>query len=519
MVAGGHTYVSEGQASSHEILLEVEHVTVEFPGVRALDDVHFDVRSGEVHALVGENGAGKSTLLKVLGGVYTPTAGRLRLGGAEFGPTRPRDAMDAGISVIYQEFTLFPDLTVAENVYIGREPYNGRTRGIRYSEMRAGCRRLFAALGVSVDPDARIADLPVAIQQLVEIAKALSSDGRVIVMDEPTAALNRNEVARLMDVVRRLRDEGRGVIYVSHHLDEVFQVADRATVLRDGRNVGTLDIAAATEPELVRMMVGRDVAAVFHRDRVDQGEVVLSIRGLAAGHLLRDIDLDVRQGQVLGIGGVAGAGQSDLTQTIFGAMAVRAGTMELGGQPFAPDTPAAALAAGVGFLHEDRKRAGILPDLSLRHNISISVLERMRRGLRLLSASAERQLATDSIESLRIRARDPNQSIRELSGGNQQKVLLGRALAPGGRLVILNEPTRGVDIGAKAEIHQLVNKLTLDGAAVLMVSSDLAELVGMSDSVVVLSQGRVVGRLTGDTLTEENVIACATTGLRIGVQT
>ncbi len=358
-------------APSAQAVLEVQHLTVEFPGVRALDDVHFDVRAGEVHALVGENGAGKSTLLKVLGGVHSPTQGRLLLAGAPFTPARPSDAIAAGISVIYQEFTLFPDLTVAENVYIGREPISRRTRGIRYAQMRDGCRRLFAALGVEVDPDTRVVDLPVATQQLVEVAKALSSEGRVIVMDEPTAALNRTEVARLMDVVRRLRDEGRAVIYVSHHLEEVFEVADRATVLRDGRNVGTLEIAGATEPELVRLMVGRDISAVFHRDAVAQGEVVLRLDGLSAGSLLRDIDIEVRRGEVLGIGGVAGAGQTDLTQTIFGAMPIRNGSMELGGAPFAPPTPADAIAAGVGFLHEDRKRrrhpAGPVPGAEREH--------------------------------------------------------------------------------------------------------------------------------------------------------
>lgn len=514
------TAVTRPPGAATEAVLEVQHLTVEFPGVRALDDVHFDVDAGEVHALVGENGAGKSTLLKVLGGVQAPTQGRLLLAGSPFTPTRPSDAMAAGISVIYQEFTLFPDLTVAENVFIGREPISGRTRGIRYPEMRARCRRWFEVLGVDLDPDARLGGLSVAMQQLVEIAKALSHEGRVIVMDEPTAALDRTEVARLMDVIRRLRDEGRAVIYVSHHLEEVFQVADRATVLRDGRNVGTLDIAAATEAQLVRLMVGRDIDAVFHRESVVPGEVVLRLTGLSAGPLLRDVDLEVRRGEVLGVGGVAGAGQADLTQAIFGALPIRAGSMELGGAPFAPATPVDAIAAGIGFLHEDRKRSGILPDLSLEQNLTIAVLERLRSGaLRLLSRSAERQLATAYIDTLRIRSRSPDQSIAELSGGNQQKVLLGRALAPGGRLVILNEPTRGVDIGAKAEIHQLVNRLTADGAAVIMVSSDLPELLGMSDRVVVLSHGVITGRLEGATLTEENVIACATTAVRIGVST
>ena len=269
--------------------LEVEHITVEFPGVRALDDVQFGVRAGEVHALVGENGAGKSTLLKVLGGVYVPTAGRIRLEGVEFRPAHPSDAITAGIAVIYQEFTLFPDLTVAENVYVGREPYSRNTRGIRFGEMRAECRRIFELLGVDIDPDARVADIGVAEQQLVEIARALSTDGRVIVMDEPTAALNRSEVASLLGVVRRLRDEGRAIIYVSHHLEEVFEVADRVTVLRDGKNVATTDVTETDETELVRHMVGRDVELVTHRDRRREGRSRLAgqrpLRGFpAAGH-------------------------------------------------------------------------------------------------------------------------------------------------------------------------------------------------------------------------------------------
>ena len=510
--APGSTLLAAG------LVLEVEHITVDFPGVRALDDVHFDIRTGEVHALVGENGAGKSTLLKVLGGVHVPTDGHIRLGGADFQPTHPSDAIAAGISVIYQEFTLFPDLTVAENVYVGREPYSRRTRGIRYGEMRAECRRVFDLLGVEIDADARVAEIGVAEQQLVEIARALSMDGRVIVMDEPTAALNGNEVANLLAVVKRLRAEGRAIIYVSHHLEEVFQVADRVTVLRDGKNVATTEVAETDETELVHLMVGRDIAAVTHRDAVQKGEVVLSIKDLSAGSLLSGVDLEVRAGEILGIGGVAGAGQSDLTQAILGALPVRKGYMELQGQPFAPQTPRDAMSAGVGFLHEDRKRAGLLTQLSVQQNLSVSVLDRLRRGvLRLLSLRAESELTLEYVDTLAIRSSGPDQLVSQLSGGNQQKVMLGRALAPGGRLVLLNEPTRGVDIGAKAEIHQLMNRLTAGGAAVLMVSSDLPELVGLSDRVVVLSQGRVVGRLEGETLTGQNVIACATTGARIGM--
>lgn len=502
---------------SDSVLLGVDGLTVEFPGVRALDDVSFSVRPGEVHALVGENGAGKSTLLKVLGGVNTPTRGTVKLDGKPYRPSHPRDAQDAGIAVIYQEFTLFPDLTVAENVFVGREPHGRLSRAIDYATMRSECRRIFGQLDVDIDPDARVGDLSVSEQQLVEIAKSLSMDGRVIIMDEPTAALASSEVSRLLDVVKKLRSEGRSVIYVSHHLEEVFEVADRATVLRDGSYVATVEIAQTSEDELVRKMVGRDVESVFHREHSETGKVVLEIENLRAGRVLKNVSLEVRAGEVVGIGGVAGAGQTDLTQAVFGALAVRGGSMTLDGSSFAPNTPADAVRAGVGFLHEDRKQAGSFPDLTVEQNLTVTVLSRLRGVGRLLSSHKQRAVWTTYRDRMAIKASGPDQLISNLSGGNQQKVLIGRALAPGGHLLVLNEPTRGVDIGAKSEIHQLVNELTAQGVAVLMVSSDLPELLGMSDRIVVLSQGVVVGRLEGDTATEENVIACATTGRRIGV--
>jgi ABC-type sugar transport system ATPase subunit len=491
-------------------------LTVEFPGVRALDAVYFDVTVGEVHALVGENGAGKSTLLKVLGGLHQPSAGEIRLDGGAYRPRRPADALRAGIAVIYQEFNLYPDLTVAENVFSGREPFDRLTRGIRYTEINRRTAEVFATLGVGIDPTATVGSLTVSEQQLVEIAKALSVDGRIIVMDEPTAALSADEVTRLLDVVRRLRSEGRSVIYVSHRLDEVFAIADRVTVLRDGRLVQTSDLADTSPDELVRLMVGRDVSSVFHRDDVAGGAVVLELDQVSAGRQLREVSLTVRSGEIVGIGGVAGAGQPELSQVIFGALPVAAGRMSLDGADYRPGSPAAAMRAGIGFLHEDRKAAGILPDLSVRHNLTVSVLDKVRGRLgRLLSPAAEAKVFGDYRKRLAIRTTGPDQLIGQLSGGNQQKVLFGRALAPGGRLLILNEPTRGVDIGAKVEIHHLINEMTAGGAAVLMISSDLSELLGVSDRVYVLSSGRIVGHLAGDDRTEENVIMCATTGHRM----
>ena len=498
-------------------VLEVTDLTVEFPGVKALDGVAFSILPGEVHAIVGENGAGKSTLLKILGGVYTPTRGHLSLAGKPYTPSRPSDAITAGIAVIYQEFTLFPDLTVAENVFVGREPYNRVTRGIDYASMREECRRVFAMLNFDVDPDTRAGDLAVSEQQLVEIAKALSVDGQVIVMDEPTAALSRSEVERLLAIVKRLRNEGRSIIYVSHHLEEVFEVADRATVLRDGKKVTTVNIEGTSEDELVQLMVGRDVTSVFERQPGVVGDVVLEVNDIAAGRVLRNVSLTVKAGEVLGIGGVAGAGQAELTQAIFGALRLRAGSMVFEGDSFAPSTPADAIAAGVGYLHDDRKQAGIFPHLSVTHNLTITILDRVRRFLGLLSFSKEAAAYESYRSRMRIKASSPAQLISQLSGGNQQKVLLGRALAREGRLLVLNEPTRGVDIGAKAEIHALITELTAQGVAVLMISSDLPELIGMSDRIVVLSHGTVVGRLEGADRTEENVIACATTEKRIGL--
>jgi ABC-type sugar transport system ATPase subunit len=496
-------------------LLKVQGLTVDFPGVRALDEVDFDVRPGEVHALVGENGAGKSTLLKVLGGVHQPSAGEIWLDGRRYLPRRPIDAQRAGITVIYQEFNLFPDLTVAENVFSGREPYRWWSRGIQYSRLNHEAAVLFAVLGVDTDPAAIVAQLSVSEQQLVEIAKALSAHGRIIVMDEPTAALSSDEVTRLYEVVRRLRAEGCGIVYVSHRLDEVFALADRITVLRDGKHVRTVDRGATDAEELVRLMVGRDIASVFHRDEMSGGDTILGLHSVSAGRRLRDINMTIRAGEVVGVGGIAGAGQPELAQVIFGAIPTTAGRMRLNGADYRPRTPAAALAQGVGFLHEDRKAAGLLPDLSVRQNLTISVLDRLRRFARLLSPPAEAQVYRDYRGRLDIRGSGPDQLIGQLSGGNQQKVLFGRALAPGGKLLILNEPTRGVDIGAKAEIHRIINEVTAGGAAVLMISSDLPELLGVSDRVYVMSTGAVVGHLTGADRTEENVIACASTGRRI----
>lgn len=499
-------------------LLEVRGIVKDFPGIRALDDVDFVLESGTVHALLGENGAGKSTLLKVLAGVHKATAGKLVLDGEPLQIADPQAAHAAGISVIHQEFNLIPDLTVAENIFLGREPRHGPARWINRKAMRDETAKLLEQLGVELSSDARIGDLSVSSQQMVEIAKALSFDARVIVMDEPTAALNDQETERLFNVVRQLREQGKAVIYVSHRLAEIFELADVVTVLRDGKTVGTEAVTDIDEDDLIRMMVGRTVDSVFQRDEVAAGEVVLHLEGVAVGQRVQGVSFELRAGEILGIGGLDGSGGYEILQAIFGLVATARGRMTLHGRAYSPNSPRDALAAEVGFLSSDRKGTGILNDLSITHNLTIAHLNRVRLGKTpLVDRVAERRLVERFRDRLGVRMRAPQQSIDLLSGGNQQKVMLARALASDATVLALAEPTRGVDVGAKAEIHGLLNELTAQGIAVLMLSSDLLELVGMSDRVVVMHEGQVSGRLQGDGLTGENVVAAAT-GRRIGVE-
>ncbi|MFS0734466.1 sugar ABC transporter ATP-binding protein [Microbacterium jepli] len=443
--------------------LRVSDLRVDFPGVRALDRVSLDVRSGEVLALVGENGAGKSTLLKVLGGVQRPTGGQLELRGEQFRPRHPSAAIDAGLAVIYQEFTLFPHLTVAENVFIGREPRHRAVGGIDYSAMRESCRNLFHKLGVEIHPDALVTDLSVSEQQLVEIARALQVDGDVIVMDEPTAALSRTETSRLLDIVRQLRSDGKAVVFVSHHLEEVFAIADRIVVLRDGRKVAERTSAETDPTEIVQLMVGREVTVVARRES-NFTDTRFEMRAVSAGPL-REIDLHICTGEILGVGGVAGAGQPELSRVIFGDLPLRSGEMTLAGATYLPSSPRSAMRLGVGFLHEDRKSAGNFNDLSVAQNATITILDRVRGVFGLLSPAREGKVFEEYRRRLRIKSSSPAGSIAVLSGGNQQKVLLARAVAQGNRLLVLNEPTRGVDVGGKAEIHQLVRELADGGGA------------------------------------------------------
>ncbi len=486
-------------------LLRLEGIRKAFPGVIALDGVDFDLRRGEVHVLLGENGAGKSTLIKVLSGAHRPDAGRVLVEGEQVRIHGARDAERLGIATIYQEFNLVPDLTVAENIFLGRQPR--RFGMLDRGKMEADAAELLDRVGVSVSPRARVRELGVAQLQMVEIAKALSVGARVLIMDEPTAVLTREEVDRLFAIVRGLRADGVGIVLITHHLEEIAALGDRVTVLRDGRSVGQVP-AATPQDELVRLMVGRSVERQYPRGRADAGDVLLSVEGLTRGGVFHDVSFQVRAGEVVGIAGLVGAGRTEVARAVFGADPYDGGTVHVAGTPLRRHDVNAAMAAGIGLVPEDRKGQGLVLDASVADNLGLVTLRTATRG-GLVDLKGQRAAAAKTAERLGVRMAGLGQQVRTLSGGNQQKVVIGKWLLANTRVLILDEPTRGIDVAAKVEIYQLVNELTAAGAAVVMISSDLPEVLGMSDRVLVMAQGRVVGELPASEATQDSVVALA----------
>ena len=486
-------------------LLTLRGIGKSFFGVRVLDGVDLDVAPGEVHAVVGENGAGKSTLMKIVSGGYPPDQGSVEFGGRRRVFRGPRDAQRAGIGIIHQEFNLLPQRTVAENVYLGHEPVR---RGLVDRRAMLGrTRQLLASIGETALPaDAPVGRLGVAQQQVVEIAKALALDARLLIMDEPTASLADHEVELLYGLVRRLQERGIGLLYVSHRLAEVFDLSSRITVLKDGRRVTTLPTAGTTADELVRHMVGRELSSYFP-DRAgpdDLGPVRLTVRA-GGNRKLRDVDLDLRAGEVLGVGGLQGSGRSALARALFGVSPFTAGEITVDGEPVRLRSPRAAMRAGVAYVTEDRKGEGIVGRQSVLDNALLAGRAvGIGRAGRAVRATRVREL----LAAVEVRAAGEDQEIRFLSGGNQQKVVLARWLALDPLILLFDEPTRGIDVGAKSAIHDLVRRLARDGAAVLMVSSDLPELLGMSDRIVVMRDGRIAGELPAGA-TEEQVVSLA----------
>lgn len=496
-----------------EKALEVRGLTKTFPGVTALDAVSFDLGAGEVHALCGENGAGKSTLIKVLSGIHPHGSyeGEILVEGRPAAFASIADAENAGIAVIYQELALIGGMTVAENVFLGVEPRRGAL--IDWHKMYADTRRLLDEYDLALDPTARVADLGIGQQQLVEIVKALAKDSTILLLDEPTAALTAAEVERLLGIVARLRERGITCVYISHKLDEVFAIADRITVLRDGEGVCTLAIATTGKDEVIRHMVGREIVDFYPRRAGATGAALLEVEELfvaAEGvEVLQDISLELRAGEVLGLGGLMGAGRSELLMHILGAYGTRtAGQVRVGGRALEGHSPADAIAEGLVLVSEDRKRYGLLLDNSIGFNLSLASLGQFS-GRMLIDAHREIDRNQLFFDSLGIRANGQEAVVGSLSGGNQQKVVLGKALMTEPQVILLDEPTRGIDVGAKVEVYELVNRLTAEGKAVLLVSSELPELMGMSDRMVILSNGRIGGAFDRDDATQERILAAA----------
>ena len=492
-------------------LLEMRGISKRYPGVVALQDVGFDVLPGEVHALVGENGAGKSTLMKTLAGAEKADAGEIRLNGEVVHIQNPHDAMALGINIIYQEFNLVPHLTAAENIFLGREPGAKIPGFIDFRKLYGDAQAVMDSLGVSVDVHAEVSRLSVAHQQMVEIAKATSRNSRVIAMDEPSATLTEHELENLFELIRGLKETGVGIIYISHRLEEIFSLCDRVTVLRDGHHIATMPIGSTDRDGLIKMMVGRELKESIPKKVVPRGEPLLEVNGLSRAGVFSDISFTAHRGEVLGIGGLVGAGRTEVARAIFGADAIDAGEIRLAGKAVRPRSPRQAIQLGIGLVPEDRKSLGLVLNMVVRENTTLANLDSLTH-LGFVRTAREREVAEGFVRDLRVRTPGIEQEVRNLSGGNQQKVVLAKWLFTNSQVLIFDEPTRGIDVGAKIEIYELMNALAAKGAALIMISSELPELLGMSDRILVMHEGRVAGELTREEATQEKVMHLATGG-------
>lgn len=489
-------------------LLQMLGISKTFPGVRALDSVDFELYPGEIHALVGENGAGKSTLIKILSGALPADEGRIVLRGSEVTFRNPREALDNGIATINQELMLVPQLSIAENILLGRLPHK-RLGLVDREAMQSYARQSLSMLGLELDPDTPTGALSVAEQQAAEIAKALSRQAEIIVMDEPTSALAGREIDNLLNYIERLRSQGQAIILITHKLDEAFRVADRITVLRDGHRIGTVVTKDASPDKVINMMVGRSVESVFVREDSEIGEPILEVRDLTRQGKFNDVSFTLRRGEVLGLSGLVGAGRTDVVRAIFGADPIDSGEIWINGKRVESLTLAKRIEAGLGLVPEDRKRDGLVLGMTVGDNLILAVLNRLAKwGLR--KRAKEQKVAADLVSDLSIRTPSLGTEVITLSGGNQQKVVVGKWLATQSRILVLDEPTRGIDIGAKAEVHALIQRLAQQGVAILLVSSELIEVMSVSDRILVMHEGRITGEFSYGEATEEQIMACAT---------
>jgi ribose transport system ATP-binding protein len=488
-------------------VLALHRIRKTYPGVVALDGVDLDLLAGEVHVLLGENGAGKSTLMKIISGAVSRDAGEIRVNGMPADVSTPRHAQALGIGIIYQEFNLIPHLTAGENIFLGREPALAPGVIDQRKLMREAQRQL-DDLGVAIDARAIVSRLSVAEQQMIEVAKALSLDARVLIMDEPTSALTSQEITELFAAIRRLKARGVAIVYISHRMEELFAIGDRVTVLRDGRQVGTRRVGETSMTELVRMMVGRDLQEQYPKQRAAIGEEVLRVERLRRDGVLHDISFALRRGEVVGLAGLMGSGRTELARALFGADALDGGRVFVRGEERKISSPRVAIDLGLGFLTEDRKQQGLVLVLSVQENICLPCVGRWSRA-GVVQSSREAAAAEQRISELRIKTPSPRQRVLNLSGGNQQKVVLAKWLCTEADILIFDEPTRGIDVGSKVEIYQLMNQLATRGAAILMISSELPEILGMSDRILVMHAGRITGEFTAAEATQEKLLAAA----------
>ena len=497
---------------SADPLIRMQGIDKAFPGVQALEDAQFELRPGEVHALVGENGAGKSTLMKVLTGIYQRDAGTIEVAGQEVEVRNPRAGRDLGISMIHQELVLAPHLTVAQNIYMGREPRGRLSFMVDDKEQVRQTAELVDRLGLKLEPTAKVMGLKVAQQQMVEIAKALSLDASVLIMDEPTAALTDTEIEELFRIIRALREQGKGIVHISHRLEELREISDRVTVMRDGRHVNTVEIEAVSIDEIISMMVGRTIfeEAPHVPEGLDQQDVVLEVRGLSRGRAVQDVSFQLRRGEILGVSGLVGAGRTEMARLIFGADKKDAGEILVNGEPEEINNPAEAVGMGIAYLSEDRKRHGLTLGLDLETNIALASFQKFLKSLGRVDTGKTKTAAEERVEALDIRTPGIKQKARNLSGGNQQKVVIAKWLTAEMDILIFDEPTRGIDVGAKQEIYHLLNELAAEGKSILMISSELPEILRMSHRIIVMCEGRITGELTAVEADQQKIMTLAT---------
>ncbi|MCC7161136.1 MAG: sugar ABC transporter ATP-binding protein [Anaerolineae bacterium] len=487
------------------LLVEMRGISKSFPGVRALDNVDFELRAGEVHCLLGENGAGKSTLIKILTGVYSPDAGEIRIQGQRIPHLTPHLAQQRGISAIYQDFDLVPSLSIAENVFLGREPLTAYG-SVNRDEMRAQTRVLFEGLDIKVNPDALLSSVGVGLQQLTEIVKALSRNSKIVIMDEPTTSLNQVEVQRLFAAVRALKEQNIAVVYISHRMQEVFGIGDRATVLRDGRIVGTEELEELTTEDLVAMMVGRKLQERYYKEVVTPGDTVLELSDITtADYVVRGVSFRLRRGEILGVAGLRRSGFKEVLRVMAGVVPPKTGTVKINDKPVSLLTPRDAIEAGIGYLPEDRKTEGLVLSLAVKNNIVLPILPRLGRW-GLTNAGREKETAGHYVRDLEIRTPSMYQETEFLSGGNQQKVIMAKWLASHSQVLLFDEPTQGIDVGAKIEMYKLIARFVREGGALVMVSSEIAELMSICDRILVMRDGKIAGEFEPGTTTEEQVL-------------